>query len=126
MLCGAKYVDFGKGFNATFALGLDCTFDGKRNTLIRTNVLSMDPHLGMEFGYKKIVRLRAGLGNFQQELDFDGSKKTTLQINLGVGVCIKNLVSIDYAFTDIGDLSIAQYSHVISLKVAIDKFKKSK
>lgn len=125
LLGGAKYVDFGKGFNATFALGLDCTFDGKRNTLVRTNVFSMDPHFGMEFGYKKIVAVRAGLGNIQQEIDFDGAKKTTLQINLGVGVCIKNLVTIDYAFTDIGDLSITQYSHVISLKVALDKFKKT-
>ena len=124
MLGGAKYVELGKGFNATFALGLDCTFDGKRNTLIKSNVLSMDPHFGMEFGYKKIVALRAGIGNFQQEPDFDGKKKTTLQINLGVGVCIKNIVSIDYAFTDLGDISIAQYSHIISLKVAIDRFKK--
>ncbi len=125
LLLGAgKCVDFGKGFNATFALGLDCTFDGKRNTLIRSNVLSMDPHFGMEFAYRKIVALRAGIGNFQQEPDFDGKKRTTLQINLGVGVCIKDIVSIDYAFTDIGDISIAQYSHIISLKVAIDRFKK--
>ena len=126
MLGAGKYVELGKGFNATFALGLDCTFDGKRNTLIKSNVLSMDPHFGMEFGYKKIVALRAGIGNFQQEPDFDGKKKTTLQINLGVGVCIKNIVSIDYAFTDLGDISIAQYSHIISLKVAIDRFKKQK
>ena len=124
MLGAGKYVELGKGFNATFALGLDCTFDGKRNTLIKSNVLSMDPHFGMEFAYKKIVALRAGIGNFQQEPDSDGKKKTTLQINLGVGVCIKNIVSIDYAFTDLGDISIAQYSHIISLKVAIDRFKK--
>lgn len=126
LLGGAKYVDFGKGFNATFALSLDCTFDGKRNTLIRSNVLSLDPHFGMEFGYKKIVALRAGIGNFQRAVDFDGKNRTTLQINLGLGVCIKNLVTIDYAFTDLGNLSIAQYSHIFSLKVAIDKFKKAK
>lgn len=124
MLGGAKYLDFGKGFNATFALGLDCTFDGKRNSLIRSKVINMDPHFGMEFGYKKIVALRAGICNFQNTLNFDGSRKTTLQINLGVGICIKNLVSIDYAFTDLGNLSIAQYSHIFSLKVAIDQFKR--
>lgn len=124
LLGGGKYVELGKGFNATFALGLDCTFDGKRNTLIKSNVLSMDPHFGMEFGYKKIVAVRAGIGNFQQEPDFDGKNKTTLQINLGVGVCIKNIVTIDYAFTDLGDISIAQYSHIFSLKVAIDRFKR--
>lgn len=126
MLGGAKYLDFGKGFNGTFALGLDCTFDGKRNVLVRTNVFSMDPHVGVEVGYKNVVALRAGLGNLQQELDFDGTKKTTLQINLGVGVNIKNFITIDYAFTDLGNLSIAQYSNIFSLKVAIDKFKKQK
>jgi len=86
--------------------------------------MSMDPHFGMEFAYKKIVALRAGIGNFQQEPDFDGKPRTSLQINLGLGVCIKNVVTIDYAFTDIGNLSIAQYSHIFSLKVALDKFKK--
>ena len=126
LLSGAKKVEFGKGFNGTFALGLDFTFDGKRNTLVRTNIMSMDPHFGMELAYKKIVAIRMGIGNLQQEPDFDGKRKTTLQINMGLGVCIKNIVTIDYAFTDIGDLSIAQYSHVFSLKVAIDKFKKNK
>ena len=121
--CG-KTVHFGKGFHGTFALGLDCTFDGKRNSLIKSNVMSIDPHLGMEFDYKKIVALRMGIGNFQQEPDFDGKMKTTLQINFGVGVNIKNVVAIDYAFTDLGNLSIAQYSHVVSLRVSIDKFKK--
>ena len=124
MLGGGKTVHFGKGFHGTFAIGLDCTFDGKRNTLIKSNFMSVDPHLGMEFDYKKIVALRMGVGNFQREPDYDGKMSTTLQINFGVGVCIKNIVSIDYAFTDLGNLSIAQYSHIVSLKVAIDKFKK--
>lgn len=124
MLGAGKYVDFGKGFNATFALDFDFTFDGRRHSLIRSNVLCIDPHFGMEFAYKKIVAIRAGIGNFQQERDFDGKNKTTLQINLGIGVCIKNIVTIDYALTDIGDLSIAQYSHIFSLKVAIDRFRK--
>lgn len=124
MLGGGKTVHFGKGFHGTFAIGLDCTFDGKRNALIKSNFMSVDPHLGMEFDYKKIVALRMGVGNFQREPDYDGKMKTSLQINFGVGVCIKNIVSIDYAFTDLGNLSIAQYSHIVSLKVAIDKFKK--
>lgn len=124
LLGGGKTVHFGKGFHGTFALGLDCTFDGKRNTLIKSKILSIDPHFGMEFDYKKIVALRAGIGNFQREPDYDGNLKTTLQINFGVGVNIKNVVAIDYAFTDLGNLSIAQYSHIISLKVNIDKFRK--
>ncbi|MDL2309043.1 PorV/PorQ family protein [Bacteroidales bacterium OttesenSCG-928-C03] len=126
LLSGAKEINFGKGFHGTFALDLSCTFDGKRNTLIKSNFMSIDPRFGMEFDYKKIVAIRAGIGNFQQELDFDDKKKTTLQVNLGVGINIKDIFTIDYAFTDIGDVSIAVYSHVFSLKVGIDSFKKKK
>ena len=124
LIGGGKTVHFGKGFHGTFAIGLDCTFDGKRNTLIKSDIISVDPHVGMEFDYKRIVFLRAGVGNFQYEPDFDGKQKVTLQINFGVGVNIKDIVAIDYAFTDLGNLSIAQYSHIISLKVGLNKFKK--
>ena len=124
MIGGAKRVEFGKGFNGTFSLDLDFTFDGKRNTLVRSDVVSMDPHFGMEFAYKNIVALRAGIGNFQQETDFDKKKRTSMQINLGLGVSIKEILTLDYAFTNIGDLSIAIYSHIFSIKVGIDSFTK--
>lgn len=124
---GGKYVNLGKGFNAIFAIDCDFTFDKQRNTLINSKIISLDPHFGMEFGYKNIVALRAGIGNFQQEKDFNTKTKTSLQMNLGLGICIKNLVTIDYALTDIGNLSIAPYSHVFSLKLALNHFsKKSK
>ena len=125
-LGAAKYVELGKGFNGTFALDFDFTFDGKRNTLIKSKALNIDPHFGMEFAYKRIVAIRAGIGNFQQVPHFDGKKKFSCQINLGIGVGIKDIVFIDYAFTDLGDLSVGIYSHVFSLKVAIESFRKEK
>ena len=39
----------------------------------------------------------------------------TLQPNLGLGINIKG-VEIEYALTDIGDVSIAEYSNIFSLK----------
>ena len=39
----------------TSEFDLDITTDGKRNTLIRGNILNLDPHFGIEFGYKKII-----------------------------------------------------------------------
>jgi hypothetical protein len=121
-----KYVEFGKGFNGTFALDFDCTFDGKRNTLIKSKAISIDPHLGMEFAYKTIVALRFGIGNFQQVPYFDGKKKFTCQLNFGIGVGIKDIVFIDYAYTDLGNISIALPSHIFSLKIAIESFKRKK
>ena len=123
---GAKYVELGKGFNATFALNTDFTFDGRRDNILSTKYFTFNPHFGMEFAYKKIVALRAGIGNFQKETDFDNKTKVTCQINLGVGINIKDIVAIDYAFTDIGDVSIALYSHIFSLRIGINSFSKLK
>jgi hypothetical protein len=78
----------------------------------------------MELAYKTIVALRAGIGNFQQILQFNGKKKTFCQINLGIGVGIKDIVFIDYALTDLGKFSVGRNSHIFSLKVAIESFKK--
>jgi len=119
----ARYFDFGKKFSALVDIDLDVTFDGKRNVLIRSNPLSIDPHAGVEFGYGDIVFLRGGFGNIQKETDFDGKKKISFQPNIGVGIVIKKIVAIDYAFTDIGNASIALYSHIFSVKLNINRKK---
>jgi len=103
-------------FGVMTSMDLDMTFDGKRNTLIRTDLLSIDPKAGVEFDYKKLAFLRMGVNQFQQIKDFDGSRSWTFQPNLGVGVSIKEL-TIDYALTDIGDLAPGLFSHVFSVKV---------
>ncbi|MFH1320027.1 MAG: PorV/PorQ family protein [Bacteroidota bacterium] len=100
-------------------LNLDVTFDGMRNVFIKSDPVSIDPHLGLEFGYAGIVFLRAGIGNIQKITDFDGTKSTTLQPNMGVGVKIKFL-TIDYALTNIGQ-AVGLYSNVFSLKFDINR-----
>lgn len=102
-------------------LDADLTTDGKRNVLLRGKPLSLDPHAGIEFGYKNIVFLRGGTGNYQYITSELGNRKIlTFQPNMGVGLKIRNL-TIDYALTDIGDQSVALYSHIISLKLDINK-----
>ncbi|HET6225923.1 MAG TPA: hypothetical protein VFF27_06565, partial [Bacteroidia bacterium] len=99
---------------------LDATFDGMRNVLIRTNSVSMDPHIGLEASYNNIIFLRGGLGNYQSYTDASRRKITTVQPNIGVGIHIKSFY-LDYALTDIGDQSVALYSHVFSVKLEINK-----
>lgn len=114
-----RRIDFKKsGIYMGSELDLSITTDGRRNTIIRTPFISVDPHLGFEFGYKTFVALRMGISNLQQIKNFDDSKKMTFQPNVGIGINIKAL-SLDYAFTDIGDQSVALYSHVISLRLRI-------
>jgi len=100
------------------ALDLDITFDGKRNVPVKTNVMSIDPKVGVEFGYDDFIFLRAGLGNIQTIKNIDASTSTTAQPNIGIGLRLKN-VTIDYALTNIGNTSESLYSNVFSLRLNI-------
>jgi hypothetical protein len=120
LLGGARKFDFNDKVSLLAELNLDNTFDGKRNVLIKSKAVSMDPHMGLEASYMKMIFLRAGIGNYQTYTDAVGKKVNTIQPNVGVGVRIRQ-VNIDYAYTNIGNSSIALYSHVFSIRVDINK-----
>jgi hypothetical protein len=122
VILAANYrTDLGKkGLYVSGEIDLDLTTDGRRNTLLKSGLVSGDPHLGIAFGFKDIVALRGGISNMQYIKDFDDSESLTIQPNIGVGLHIRN-VYLDYAFTDIGDQSTALYSHVISLRLLLNK-----
>jgi len=115
----AKKIDLNDKFNLLTELNLDINTDGKRNTLLKSDLISGDPHLGIECGYLDMIFLRAGVGNIQQQMDFNYSDQWTFMPNIGVGIKFKQVV-LDYALSDIGDQSAAQYSHVFSVRAAID------
>lgn len=112
----ARQFAIGRSIGLLAAIDLDITFDGKRNVPIKTSLASVDPHLGLEVDYKKIIFLRTGLSNIQQGKNFDQSTYTTFQPNFGIGLKL-NKFSIDYALTDAGGQSQSLYSNVFSVKV---------
>ncbi len=116
----AKSISIKEKYSILAELDVDFTFDKKRNTLVKSSFSSIDPHLGLEFSYLKMIFLRAGVYNIQQISDFNGKKSYNFQPSIGVGVFYKN-VGFDYAFTDIGNASVALYSHVIGLKYCFDR-----
>ena len=125
-------IQFGVAYHKTFKgkidltaeLDWELTTDGQRNTLISTRKVSMDPRIGVELGLWKIFYIRGGVNNFQKILDSKGKKTFSVQPNLGAGFKYKDFVSVDYAYTDVGKASENQYSHVVSLKVGINKRKR--
>ena len=94
----------------------------QNNNLISSEFVSINPAIGLELGYTDSVFLRLGIGNFQNEISFDNSTNLTFQPNFGLGFKFNNL-EIDYAFTDIGDQSVALYSNIFSLKIDFDIFR---
>ena len=124
LLGGAYRFDFSEILSLTSEASLEMTFDGKRNTLIKTDVLSIDPRAGLEFNYNDLLYLRGGVSNFQQALK-DGDttnlqKVWIFQPSIGAGFKIKN-VGIDYAFTNLANQSSPLYTHVISLNIDLRK-----
>lgn len=103
------------------AVNLNVRF-AETNDIISSSFASVAPALGFEFGYTDLVFLRAGVGNFQNELQIDNSENLTFQPNFGVGFKYKG-IQIDYAYTDIGDQSAALYSNVFSLKLDFSLFR---
>jgi hypothetical protein len=118
----ARQFKFGSKFDLIAAVDLENTFDGKRNTLVQSDLVSVDPRVGLELGYAGVVYVRTGLSNMQYVTDITDAKQLSIQPNIGLGIKIKS-VALDYALTDIGDNSVALYSNVFSLK--FDLFKKS-
>lgn len=117
ILAGAYKFSIGQRSSLLAELDLEVTTDGKRNTLIATDAISVGPKLGAEFDLNNRVFLRAGISNIQEVKDIVDPTQTnwTLQPNAGIGVRLGRL-RIDYAFTNIGDVSGSQlYSHIFGL-----------
>jgi len=117
----SKMYTFNHDYTLRTEIDLNIRF-AETNDIVSTSFASINPAIGFEFGYTNLVFLRAGLGNFQNELQIDNSDDLTFQPNFGVGFKY-NGIQIDYAFTDIGDQSAALYSNVFSLKIDFSIFR---
>lgn len=93
----SKELDIKNSYTLLAALDLIIKFE-ENNDIISTNFASINPALGIEFGYLDLVFLRLGMGNFQNELQFDNSKELSFQPNFGIGFKYKS-IEMDYAFT---------------------------
>ena len=119
ILIGGGY-DFklGKSVSLMAEASVDLTFDGKRNTVVSGNTLSLDPHIGVEANIKDVFFVRAGINNFQKAFK-DGDSTNTKKIwiyqpSAGAGFKIKNIM-IDYAFTNLANQSNPLPTHIFSL-----------
>jgi hypothetical protein len=112
----------GDRFTMAPELGVDMTFDGPRNVPLRAGPLSLDPRMGVEMGYQRVLFLRAGVANFQQALR-DGDtlqldKVWIYQPSLGLGFRMRQVV-VDYAFSNLANQTNPLYTHVFSLRLGL-------
>ncbi len=116
----SKKFEFHNETSLLASANLNMRFE-QTNDIFSTDGLSIDPALGFEYGYTELVFLRAGVGNFQNIEQIDGTKRVGFQPNIGLGFKYRG-IQVDYALTDLGDQSAALYSNVFSLKVDLSIF----
>jgi hypothetical protein len=108
-------------------INADITFDGRRNVLLSSNPISADPRMGLELSYKKIIFFRGGVYNFQRALadgDTLNQRKVWIyQPGAGVGFRLKQ-AAIDYAYTNLANQSNPLYTHIVSLRLDLQKKEK--
>ncbi len=117
----SKQFVFNYDYTLRTELDLNVRF-AETNDIISSSFASVTPAIGFEFGYTDLVFLRAGMGNFQNELQIDDTEQLTFQPNFGVGFKYRG-IQVDYAFTDIGDQSAALYSNIFSVKFDFSIFR---
>lgn len=129
ILGGAYDFKLTKTLNLLTEVNLDLTFDGRRNVVISSDPVSVDPRIGIELGYKDIFFIRGGLHNFQKALadgDTLNQKKVWIyQPSIGAGFKLKN-VGIDYSFINLANQSNPLYTHVFSLRLDLAKKQRAK
>lgn len=128
LIPGIAYVlSLNKRFALEAELDLDLAFDGRRNTLLSGNTLSVDPHMGLQLSYRDRIFLRAGISNIQRTLDDrDTTNQQTVLIyqpSIGAGFRVKSF-HFEYAFTNLANQSQPLYSNIFSLQLDLNNLKR--
>ncbi len=125
LIAGGSYnFKINEKINLLTEMDLAITFDGRRNTILSFNPVSIDPKLGVEASYNEVFFIRAGINNFQKALDdadITNKKKVWIyQPAIGAGFKVST-VQVDYAFTNLANQSNPLYTHIFSLKLDLKK-----
>ena len=123
VLGAGRRFELPKEFSALVAVDLEATTDGRRGTPISTKAVSVDPRLGLELGYKNLVFLRGGAGNYQKIAGFatpngTGNSSWKGQYSLGAGVAVSGL-RVDLALSRLAVEKLGSTSQTNSLIVSL-------
>lgn len=125
LILGAAYkMKISDNIGLLAEIDADLTFDGRRNTVIASDVISLDPKIGLEAAWKDVFFIRAGINNFQKALDDNDINNVEriwiYQPGVGAGFKVGD-VRIDYAFTNLANQSNPLYTHVFSFNLDLKK-----
>ena len=117
----AKEFRIGRFFNLQTEVDLNIRFE-QTNDIFSSELGSIDPAVGFQLDFDRLVYLRLGVGNFQYITEPDDGKSLSLQPNFGVGFNYQG-IHVDYALTNIGSVGNALFSNVFSITIDYSFFR---
>ena len=122
VIAGLAYSGGKEAFSYTIESNLNISTNGTRAGVFSGRRFSIDPTIGVEAGIHDLVFIRLGFGNIQRIINEVNANATVLEIqpNMGMGVKLGSL-KVDYALTNIGNLSGVLISHIFSATIDINK-----
>ena len=113
-----------KDFSYLVEFDANLTTDGRKQSIFNSDFIEIAPAFGFELGYKQKVFLRGGFGNLQKVINPANTSQKSFEIQPNIGVGLKlNRLHIDYALSNVGNLSSVLYSHIFSLSLDLAKKK---
>ncbi|MFZ1705118.1 MAG: PorV/PorQ family protein [Saprospiraceae bacterium] len=92
--------------------------DGRESAIISSKRFAVEPSLGTEIDYANRVFLRMGVGNFQQVKSITDPESSSLEVIPTIGLGLKlGRLQVDYALSNIGNVSGVLVSHIFSAKL---------
>jgi hypothetical protein len=117
----AKEFRIGRFFNLQTEVDLNIRLE-QTNDIFSSQLGSIDPAVGFQLDFDRLVYVRLGVGNFQYITQFDDGKSLSLQPNFGVGFNYQG-IHVDYALTNIGSVGNALFSNVFSITIDYSFFR---
>ncbi|HMQ06238.1 MAG TPA: hypothetical protein PKC30_03000 [Saprospiraceae bacterium] len=122
IIAGIAWTGGKESLSYTVESNLNISTNGTRAGVFSTRRLSIDPTIGGEVGIHNLVFVRVGFGNIQRIINDVNADATVLEIqpNMGMGLLLGRL-KVDYALTNIGNLSGVLISHIFSVSIDFNK-----
>ena len=107
-----------KGISYLLEFDANLTADGRKQSVFNSDFIEIAPAFGIELGISQKIFIRGGVGNLQKVINPANITQRSFEIQPNVGVGLKlNRLRIDYALSNVGDLSNVLYSHIFSLSL---------
>lgn len=118
LILGGAYTFGSPKLSYLVQANINLSTDGTEAGVFSGDKINLDPTIGLEIGISKKVFIRGGMGNIQSIVNEINTENRSLEFQPNIGLGLKlGRITVDYALANVGEVSGALSSHIVSLKL---------